>query len=178
MKIKGVTFVELVVVMAIMGILSIGLAQYITQAINLWDILSSQSDVINTARTSLTRMAREIRQMRRRIPGEYPIETADNNTLQFLKTSGADAARIRYRFVNNDLLYEIDSDMDGTFESGEPSFALVSNLDGFAFTYFDHEDVSTTQILDIYTIRIDMNFPGTAEALDLHYEIFPRSFKF
>ena len=58
---KAVTLIECIVVIVIIGALSVGFASYMSGTIDIWNLISSRSEVVNEARVGLLRMAREIR---------------------------------------------------------------------------------------------------------------------
>ncbi len=173
LKHKAVTLVELIIVMTLIGILSVGLGFFISQTMDIWNFLSFRTEIAHQARLGLINTGRNIRQIKRRAGSEEPIKDATPNSFYFLKMEGTDEVGIRYIFSGNQLIYERDEDSNGTFDN---SNILLGNLTAFQFSYFDKNDNSTTTISEIYRIRLELTLNEGEESLNLHYEIYPRNF--
>ena len=80
---KGLTLIETVMTIAIMGILSGVLVFSIKGVMDLWDFWSFRSETASQGRIAVIRMAREIRQVR----NETAILIADSSRIQFSDTN-------------------------------------------------------------------------------------------
>ncbi len=178
-KVKGLTILELVVVMVIVGILAVGFSRFIIQSVDLWDFLSSRNEIVNQARTGLARMGREIRQLGALTLSPF-VETSSSTVFRFIKLEGSNEVRIEYEFSGNQLSYKRDESPPQTFVSFDSSNVLLSGLNGTAgtdykFTYYDSSGAETTTPANVYRIRINIELEENDETLQLHYEVFPRN---
>jgi type II secretory pathway pseudopilin PulG len=187
-KLKAVTLVELVVVIVVTGILTVGLAAYITQAVDTWDFLSTRSDIVNQARVGLLRMGRDIRNL------TGTPYAADADYLEFDRiTPTGSTLRMRYDHddANDRVLYTVDENGNNDL-SDETARVLIGGVKDpgggtdFQFRYFDSSGTELSApitLADIYRIRIefvvsDTGMSANPKSIQLHYEIFPRNFKY
>lgn len=158
---KSVTLIELVVAMTIVGILSVGLSAYINQTIDVWNFLSSRSDVVNYGRLSLTRMVNDIRW----IANNTSIVSANNTSFVFNATDGS---VVNYTYYNKRLIYN--------------SNTLSSGVTNFGFTYFNNlsaampSPVSQANLTGIYRIGINATFGEGNQTSMVTTEVHPMNF--
>ena len=164
MKAKGLTLIELIIVITIIGALTLGFSWYFIKTIDLWNFLSFRNEIVNQIRIGLIRMGRDIRQIKRRTPTQETIEEATESSFQFIREIDTGDVRIRYRYLTNDteVVYEVDQDLDGVFDY---SHTLLSGASSFRFTYFDSQDNVTTVPSDIYRVKITLTVTEGGEAL-------------
>jgi len=178
MKEKGVTLIELVIVIVLVGVLASGFGWYFTNVIDTWNFISFRSEVINQARLGFMQMVRQIRQIKRPTPTQPTIEQADQDSLQFIRLddSGNDM-RIQYHASGTELFYDLDSDFNGTFETSE---ILVNGIYNFAFRYYNQEGDELTFPVDvesIYEIGEEFEVREREQGYDFQTRVFPRNLR-
>jgi prepilin-type N-terminal cleavage/methylation domain-containing protein len=164
---KGITLIELVMVIVIVGILAGASSMYIKETIDLWRFLTFRNEVVSGGRMALARMAREIRQM-------DEAEVAQTDSLQFLDINGS---RLRFRrTADNNLWRDVDSNLDDIFEAQDVLATGVSELD---FSYYDKDN---NQLLEpvsdpsqIYRINIELEIESGDQTKTLRSQIYPRN---
>ena len=114
---KGVTLIELVVVIAIAGILAYGSTAYIKQVIDLWRILSFSSETVAQGQDAVGRMVREIRE----VNNDTCVYIANAEELKFRNTTGSGIDF--YISTNNTLMRNSD--------------ILARNINNLTFTYYN-----------------------------------------
>ncbi len=62
---KGFTLIELIMVITILGVLSAGLAGFITTAMDSWVFIKARETALSYSRNSIERMVREIRRVKK-----------------------------------------------------------------------------------------------------------------
>lgn len=62
MKMRGFSLIELIIVIVVLGVLSVGIAQYISLGAQVYSEGSERDEVVAQSRFMLTRMAKELRQ--------------------------------------------------------------------------------------------------------------------
>ena len=172
-KHKAVSLVELIIVITLIGVLSVGLGFFISQTMDIWSFLSFRTELAHQSRLGLIQMGRNIRQIKPKSETEEPIKEANQNSFYFLKMEGVNEVGLRYTFSENQLIYERDENSNGTFDN---SNILLNNLTDFKFIFFDKNDNLTTTISEIYRIRLELTLTEGDQSLSIHYEIYPRNF--
>jgi len=115
-KSNGVTLIELVVVIAIAGILAYASSAYIKQVVDLWRILNFTGETVTQGKDAVGRMVREIRE----VNNETCVYIANNAEFRFLNTTGSS---IDFYMSNNTLMRNNDK--------------LAGNINNLTFTYFN-----------------------------------------
>ncbi|MDD5775902.1 MAG: type II secretion system protein, partial [Candidatus Omnitrophica bacterium] len=100
-KSNGVTLIELVVVIAIAGILAYASSAYIKQVVDLWRILNFTGETVTQGKDAVGRMVREIRE----VNNETCVYIANNAEFRFLNTTGSS---IDFYMSNNTLMRNND----------------------------------------------------------------------
>jgi prepilin-type N-terminal cleavage/methylation domain-containing protein len=119
---KGLTFVEIIVVIVIMGILSLFTFQFLGDGIETYLLISGQEDLFSEARLAMDRMTREIRDAN-------TITSVLAGEIQFVKEhqSGLDTSgAVTFKKNSTDLQ---------RLNSGTPGwFTLAGNVKTFTVT--------------------------------------------
>lgn len=170
MKRKSVTLIEFIVVIVIIGALASGFSWYFTKIIDMWNFNSFRSDIVGQVRLGLMRMSRDIRQA-------TVLEVAAAGTFTFTSLNdNDDTIRIRYTVQGQDLLYELDNlpqdAPDGNFDS---SNILLSEINNFAFSYFDSSGNTAASIPDIHVVDIGLTLQQDKENITINSKVFPRN---
>ncbi len=161
----GLTLVELVMVIVIVGILTSVSSMYIKQVIDLWSFLTFRNEVVAQGRLALTRMGREVRQVK------------DNSSISI-----ADASRLEFTDVNDNV---IDYRLFGG-NLMRNSNILAKGVSGLIFCYYDIYnnpvcapecgcDVSSGELSDIYRIKIKFDVASGGQSKHLEMQSFPRN---
>src|SRR3989338_9788431 len=157
---KGVTLIELIMVITVMGILTAVSSMYIKETIDLWRFLTFRSEVTAQVRTALLRMGREIRQIR----DDLSVNTANVSQFQFVDINNA---AIDYQLSGNNLLRNAD--------------ILASGVSGLSFTYYDADNQALTvpkvspDNTDIRRINISLTMESGTESKTLNLQLYPRN---
>lgn len=157
---KGVTLIELIMVITIVGILTTVSSMYIKETIDLWRFLSFRSEAVAQGRLALLRMAREIRQ----IQNDASVRIAETSRFQFDDMS---AAMITYELSGSNLLRNSD--------------ILASGVSGLTFTYYDtsNQEIASPDVspnpTNIYRIDISVTIESGGQTKALRTQVYPRN---
>jgi len=157
---RGVTLIELVVVIVLVGILT-GLGSlYLKEVIDLWNFVSFRSEAVSTTRVAVTRMLRQMRQVR----NDTSVTFANATRFQFTDKSGA---VVNFNLSGTTLLCNNNILAEG-----------VRNL---SFTYMDN---SGTLLLNpavsplatnIRLIRIGLTVQAGTQSKTISVQVAPRN---
>ena len=170
---KGITLIELVMVIVIVGILAGVSSMYIKETIDLWRFLTFRNEVVSGGRMALARMGREIRQ----IKDSDSIQIAESSRLRFIALDingdGADDTLEFYRNATNSELCRIFND------SPAGGNILAGGITSLTFTYYDESNSPlTTPVSDttqIYRINIELVIQSGTQTKTLKSQIYPRN---
>lgn len=157
---KGITIIEFIIVISIVGILAAVSSLYISETINLWQFLSFRNELVSQERMALMRMVREIRQ----INDDFSVITANAARFQF---DDINDNRIDYRLQGVDLMRNTD--------------VLISGVDSLAFTYYDENNtvigapVVSPGRTNIYRIEITLTVRFGNQSKTLTSRVYPRN---
>jgi len=126
---RGLTIIELVVTITVMGALAVGFSAYLKQAMDIWKFLSYRGEVVSQARLGALRMASDIRQIANSSPQWY----ADDTTLNFTHVVNGNMGY----YYSSGKLYYWGSD---TANTSQP---LMTGLTAFNFTYCQYNNTTT-----------------------------------
>jgi prepilin-type N-terminal cleavage/methylation domain-containing protein len=179
----GLTLSEMLVVLAIMGIILAALTLVLGMTITQSSQIQEQSTLQTEVRGTIDKMVREIRQA---YTGDstYPIETATSTTLQFLspdKASTFHNRRISYRLAAGEIdrAQTTSTDTDGppwtgfawasfgSIPSGSWSKQVGSVTNAAVFTYYDQSGTLLTGTItpsSVYRVVITVTVATKAEA--------------
>lgn len=185
---RGITMLEVIVVMAILGIVSIGASTLIIQAIRSNDVIWEQLTTQSEGRRVLHNIINDVRKAEESSVGSFPLVTVGENELTVYSNIDSDSLRERVRYW-----------LDGTTikrgiikPSGNPlSYIQAEDVDEIAhnvknieqeiplFTYFG-EDYTGTQtaleqpvtMTDVRMIQIQLELEKNADKtpVPLHLE--------
>jgi prepilin-type N-terminal cleavage/methylation domain-containing protein len=161
MRVKGLTLIEMVITIVIVGLLVGAVTFSIRDIFSLWDFWSFRTEIVSQGRIALMRMVREIRQ----INNDTSVLIADSSILQFNDTSGQ---TIEYRLNGTDIMRN--------------SNVLANGTSSLRFTYFNETSVPLTPLpLDaenrsaIYLIGIDVTIVAGNQNRTLKTQVCPRN---
>ncbi|MEK6567535.1 MAG: hypothetical protein AABZ27_02195 [Candidatus Omnitrophota bacterium] len=168
-NIEGVTIIELIMTIVIVGALVGGSAMYIKEIIGLWRFLSFRSEAVSQARTALVRISREIRQAN-------SINTAQSSRINFDAADlGADDADLSddtvefYLNNSNELRRVFNNDNSGQ------GYILASGVSSPIFIYYDADKTVTAQLNQIKMISITMTVSAGNQSKTLRTLVCPRN---
>ena len=156
---SGYSLMELVIVIALIGILAGLLSRTFLWGIDLFDFLSNRKNTFQSARIGLEMMADDVRQ----ITDKDRILSASGTTFSFLDP---DAETVTYQYSGGTLQ-----------RNGQ---VLVEGLSSFSFTYYDSSgNVLATPVSDfsqIWMVRFEMSGTVDNKPFNLRLSVFPRAF--
>lgn len=135
---KAFTLIELIMVIAIIGIIAMMTAPFISTAVDSWLFSRTERDVVFSARLAMNRMIREIRE----INGTDSVLTFTNTTLSF---NDIDNDSISYQQSGTALLRNSDELTDKLRDPG-----------GLSFNYLDSSGNVTAVKAEINMVRVKL----------------------
>lgn len=170
---KGVTLIELIMAITIVGILTTVSSLYIKETIDLWRFLSFRSEAVAQGRTALIRMDREIRQVK----DSASIALADLSRLRFtsLDLSG-DGNDDTVEFYRDAATNELRRIFNSNPAQGD---ALASGIANLAFTYYNSSgaalSIPVADTTQIYRIAVEINIASGTQTKTLQTQVYPRN---
>lgn len=169
---RGVTFIEMVLSIVIIGVISVIVTEVFVYSSRSVITGNATRDALQTGRLAIDRMAREIRNVR----GNRCVSAAGSTTFTFIDS---DDATITYRQVGASLM-----------RNGNILLDRVSNL---TFTYYDNmyppNPIAAPTVCpapntcspactptDVWSINIDLTTQVGTETLRLRSSVHPLSF--
>lgn len=171
---KGLTLIELLIVIAVMGIVSLGLYYVLRAGMTSWETGEKRTDIIQHARLAMDRLSREVREAR------Y-IASADAGSINFSAYLGKDASENPY-----DITYSYHgSALYRTADAGSEKM-LAMNVTDFNLTYYSkYEDDGSIHVLDpgfdpldIWMISIESKVIEGDNEVNLRSTIQPRNYPY
>jgi prepilin-type N-terminal cleavage/methylation domain-containing protein len=157
---KGLTLIEIIIVIVLVGILSIGMAKFIIQTIDTWRFVDIRNELSEEGKKAVDWMVRDIKE----IKDERSINIADVSHLNF---DNSNAETID--FIKNGSTLERNS------------FSLADNVANLTFRYFDGQGneltppLSLTQRRSIRKIRIEITLRRDNQEVNFFTNIIPRN---
>jgi prepilin-type N-terminal cleavage/methylation domain-containing protein len=158
---QGLTLVEIVLTITIVGIIASGAMLYIRQVMDLWSYSSFRNEVVSPARIALERLARDIRQ----INNNASVYFANSTKFQFSDTNNVNIA---YYLNNTDLMRNNDS--------------LASGVRNLSYIYYNltNQPIASPKVApqttDIKRINVQFNvFSGNLNKT-METQVWPRNF--
>lgn len=158
----GVTLVELVLTLVIVGIFAGGGALLLVQGIKLWSKVTFQADALSQADVALEQMQREIAQ----IKDDASLTTADSTTLAFT-TIG-----------NQNVQYQYTAGTSTLTRNGQ---LLAGGVQAAPFQYWNVKGQTlaapqVTSPTDIWRIGITLTVASAQETATASSQVLPRNF--
>lgn len=171
---KGFTLMELVLSMAILGIVAVTAGMLIYQGTRSFEALSDQKEVTQMANLALERVSRELKLMKCTPSGnscapsatDVPVMTATE--LRFIN-SGYEGRGLRLDGTSLML-------RDGA-GAADPEYALAAGVSSLVFGYSKSDGSAATVVSDIWTVNVNMAFTSGQAAIDVKASVHPRSFR-
>jgi prepilin-type N-terminal cleavage/methylation domain-containing protein len=157
---RGVTLIELVLVIAMVGALAAVSSMYIKEIFNLWNFASFRNELLVPARISMIRMGREMRQ----VANETSVFTATAN---------------RFRF-NDSSSVTIDYSLSGTNLMRNTKI-LAQGVNNFTLAYFDknNQPLPSPLVLpnktDIHSMNVTLGIKSGDQSKNFTIVVYPRN---
>lgn len=155
----GLTLIELVVTVAVLGTVSSFLAMSIFEGSRAYIDLRNRSANVGDAHHALDLLCREVQEIRSATDGDIPAFSA--TSLSFTNEAGSSL----------DYAY---SGSSGTLTRN--GFTLLDRLTAFSFTYLKADGTAAAASTEIWSIQIDCTLNRGGKFLVLRTRIFPRNF--
>ncbi len=166
---KGVTIIELIMVIVIVGVLVGASSMYIKETIDLWNFLNFRNEVVSQLRMALLRMGRETRMAKNITTAQasrFDFTDMNDNTVSY-RLSSADLLR----YFNSTTAYDI----------------LAAGVQSVYFCYYDSNsnsicspecncNVASADLPDILRVKIKMDIKSGNQTKHLETQIHPRNF--
>jgi prepilin-type N-terminal cleavage/methylation domain-containing protein len=144
----GFTFIELIIVMVLLGILAAAGSTMIADAMTAGRLSTLSDSSGSQARYAIERIARELREMEFGTLG-YEITTMQATSLSFTKKDGT-VVSITSAAPNLNMQY-----------SPGATAALTNQLSSIAFAYYDIDALTTTSVNDVRFIQVTLTVVNT-----------------
>ncbi|MBU0597689.1 prepilin-type N-terminal cleavage/methylation domain-containing protein [Patescibacteria group bacterium] len=144
---KGFSLVEMIVVLSIVSLISVGIGAFTYQGMKLWNITQDHVEAQENVRVAFRSVVGEIREMIISDNGSYPIEYVDDFSIVFFANIDDDTKREKVKYeLSNGILYRWVTESDGGEPAQYPAFTQddrsviaqdIINID-YLFKYFDN----------------------------------------
>ncbi len=155
----GYTMLELVLAIALLGIIAGVMARMFIWGIDIYSFVSNRKDVLQTSRIGIEILVRDLRS----IKSAGDINSASNGQIDF------------YNLDDENIIFTYNS---GVFSRN--SNTMIDGLSSFQFTYYDvDDDLISSPVADPATIwKIKYTLYATIDAKTFHLEstVIPRNF--
>lgn len=158
---RGITLIELMMVITIVGILAGVSSMYIRETASLWRYITFRNDIVAQGRMALMRLSREVRQVR----DDSSVYTAGATQFEF---DDSNDNRINYQLSGTDLLRNSD--------------VLADSISSLSFVYFNanNAQITTPDIYpsrtDIRRIEVNLTVQSGDQAKTIKAQVYPRNF--
>jgi|GEM_PF-5969430 len=166
---SGVTLIELLIALLIVGIISLGLTFMLTQGLKVWTGGTRRTDIVDRGRIALDRLSRELRQAER-----FTITTMNNTDIEFNVVLSGMTYIVAYKFSNGALWRS-----EKTNATAANDFISLANyVNNLTFTYYDKTGAETSSTTAVRTVRVSlvMDMPQPEQDVILTSEIQLRNF--
>ncbi len=164
---KGVTIIELIMGIVIVGTLAGISSLYIKQVMDLWNFISFREETASQGSSALIRIARELRQAAN-------ISTADAANLIFAADLDADGTDDSVQYLRN-----AGSELRRVFNSNGQGDILSDGITGLDLTYYDANNAAlarpVSDPLEIKRIKIELTIAAGSQTKTLKTQIWPRN---
>jgi putative endonuclease len=163
---KGITLIELVITMVLMGIVALVVANALSTATTAFFTTDNRKEALDQGRIAMDRMAKEIRNVNNNLAASVPASNATQ--FCFIDTEGV---TIDYSYSNPNITRDT-----GNCAAGGGA-TLSTNIDSFLFEYIRANGnvdaayaAGTTKL-----IRITLTAKISGESITLQTEVWPRN---
>lgn len=166
-KQKGITLIEILVVLFIMGLIAIALYNVLSTGMKGWRVGKKRTDIIAQARVAMDRLTREAREA-------TWMEAADATSINFSAELGTGSDRdVVYSYYNSILHREEESGGEKVMAKDMNSFSLYyySKGDDGAIHSFDGSAAD-----DIWMIEIKLKVKEDDNIVNLRSTVQPRNY--
>lgn len=154
---KAFTLAELVLVIAMLGILAIGMGPPLIRAVQQYDLVWSRREALSQSRAAMDRMIKEIRLIR---SSDDVLDVSSSTSFQF-----------------NDLDGNATTFDKNTTNLRRNSDVLAENISEFEFKYYDsaHSETSTAANVRLIQITLTIDAQHNHGPLTLRASVFLRN---
>ncbi len=172
---KGVTIIEMIMVIVVVGILTGISSMYIKETVDLYGFITFRNEVAAQGRMAVLRLAREMREMKVRTQSYEPIIRAQANLCEFVFKDGANDVDVTYSLSGGNLVRTVAA-----------ADILASNVTNLQFCYYDQTNnsvcapacgcsVAAANLDTIYRIVIKLDIASGNQAKHLELQVYPRN---
>ena len=161
---KGITLIELVLGMVLIGIIALVVANALSTGIDAFFTTDNRKEALDQGRIALDRMAKEIRNVR----NASAITTATATTFTFVDTEGT---TISFALGGGNITRNADTLAIGISNQAFPSGIFTYVLS----TGTETQAPSAAERLTIKLIKIDFKATAGTESVSLQTEVWPRN---
>ncbi len=167
---KGVTVIELLIAILVVGMLSLGLAYIITSGLKVWSGGQKRTEVLDQGRISIERLSRELRQAVRNT-----LATLTVNDVKFNAVLGGNTTYIVEYKLSGTALQRSEKTSAGAADDFVNIAESINNLN---ITYYDSAGAETATASDVRTVRVTlvMDMPAPEQDINIITEVRPRNF--
>jgi prepilin-type N-terminal cleavage/methylation domain-containing protein len=163
-KIYGFTLMEIIMVIILLAIFSLGLGYFIMRAADSWQFLTSRYKAEQDARLCFNFIVRDLREISVDEHSDPEISSADSTSITF---TNSDGDQISYSLSSNIL-----------YRNSDP---LVANIGSFQLQYYNkqmNEIINPTpgQLKQIWLIKVNLTLIIGKETLSYYSYVFSRNF--
>ena len=160
---NGITLIELVIGMVLMGIVALVVANALSTGVKGNLVTDNRKEGLDQARVAMERMTREIRNLR----SSSDISAATATTFTFVDTSGAS---ISFALSVGNLNRNAD-----TLATGISNNPPLSGIFKYVLTDGSEIEDATGSLTLIKRIKIDFKATAGTESVSLQSEVWPRN---
>ena len=163
---RGFSLVELVIVIAVVGILAGSFVAYVEQSVNMFETVDNRKEITMEARQAMLRIIREVRQIR----DNTSIVSANANGISFFGVA--------------DSLYTLTySGTPGTnlmFQRGAVSAAIATGVDSLSIQYFKSDGTAAVPVVspgvtDVHRVSVYLRLASGGDKVSFSTETFLRN---
>ena len=176
---KGITLIELVLGMVLMGIVALVVANALSTGITGFFVTDNRKEALDQARVAMDRMAKEMRNVKSRLD----IDSVSISSTQFCfkainNLSDNDATNddiiISYRYSGNTIIRQ-DGLADLAACPGSGGNTLANNITSFKFTNPDGSDLTLAGVTTNKRVVLTLTSAVSGESVTLQTEVYPRN---
>ncbi len=156
---EGVTLIELVITIVLVGIIASVGALLLQQGVRAYINEDARADLTNQGRVAIERMAREIREIRSRTSLDIP-GCCSATALSFYDVAGD----------------RIDYDVSGSTLRRNLTPLASSDAVALGFVYFKSDGTPAAAAAEVWVIQVDLTVTRNGESQPFRIRVHPRSF--